>query len=219
MTVAVTEQAPQERLREEILADGRRQAERLLRRARQEAQRLGEAAAAEAGRFREETLARARQRADQLVRMRLAKVPVEQKRLRAAHVEAQLDAIRREAEQLLEPSRLRLARAELLPLIARAAAGMAGERLVLRLSPADRETLGDAFIDDLRRLTGKPGLHIGWGEPLPDGASGPLLQDEEGRQEWDNRLTSRLSRAWPALRRTLAAATGLVGEAPVEPAS
>jgi vacuolar-type H+-ATPase subunit E/Vma4 len=219
LIVAVTEQAPQERLCEEILADGRRQAERLLRRARQEAQRLAEATAAEAARFREETLARARQRADQQARMHLAKVPVEQKRLRAAHVERLLDAIRQEALQELAPARTRLARADLLPLIARAAAGLAGDRLVLRLSPADRETLAGSFIDDLRSQAGKPELHVEWGEPLPDGASGPLLQDEAGLQEWDNRLTSRLSRLWPALRRTLAAATGLVGEAPTESAS
>jgi vacuolar-type H+-ATPase subunit E/Vma4 len=200
---------PREILRGEILADARRQAERLLRRARQEAEAIAKQAAQEAARNRDQMLEQAREAAARNTALQLARIPVARARMRAAHIERLLRDVREAAAEQIVPRRQRLSRDALLTLIADAVSAMEGETFLLQLSPADRPTLAESFLDDLRRRANKPGLEIHLGEPLADDASGPLLRDVEGRQIWDNRLSARLARLWPELRRQTAALTGL----------
>ena len=200
---------PQATLRQEILADARRQAERLLRRARQEAEALAAQAEQEASGQREQTLEQARQTAARQTALVLARLPVVRARLRAAHIERRLLAIREAAAARLAPTEHPLSRDALLALIAEPAGAMAGEAFEVRLSRIDRLTLTDTFVDEIRRRAGKPGLELRLAEPLPDTDTGPVLSDPEERQIWDNRLARRLARLWPGLRRQVAADTGL----------
>ena len=212
--MAEIESVPQDRLREEILADAKRQADRIVRRARQEAETIAEQAASEAKRFRDQTVEQARLTAARRADLQAAKLPVEQGRLRATHIEALLDAVRRDAAKALDPEHAPLSREALLGLIAAAAGGMAGDTLVLRLTPADRRSLTDNFLEPLRSHTGKHHLQLELGEPLAARDAGPILSDIEGRQLWDNRLSARLVRLWPLLRRALAADLQLNAMAP-----
>ena len=200
---------PQATLCQEILADARRQAGRLLHRARQEAETLAAQAAQEASGHREQALEQARQTAARQTALVLARIPVARARLRAAHIERLLQSVRAAAAARLAPEAHPLSREALLTLIAEPAGAMAGETFELRLSRADRLTLTETFVDEIRRRAGKPGLELRLAEPLPDTDAGPVLSDPEGRQIWDNRLSARLARLWPALRRQAAADTGL----------
>ncbi len=209
MSVAEAVKDPQATLRQEILADARRQAGRLLHRARQEAETLAAQAAQEASGHREQALEQARQTAARQTALVLARIPVARARLRAAHIERLLQSVRAAAAARLAPEAHPLSREALLTLIAEPAGAMAGETFELRLSRADRLTLTETFVDEIRRRAGKPGLELRLAEPLPDTDAGPVLSDPEGRQIWDNRLSARLARLWPALRRQAAADTGL----------
>ena len=209
MSVAEAVKDPQATLCQEILADARRQAGRLLHRARQEAETLAAQAAQEASGHREQALEQARQTAARQTALVLARIPVARARLRAAHIERLLQSVRAAAAARLAPEAHPLSREALLTLIAEPAGAMAGETFELRLSRADRLTLTETFVDEIRRRAGKPGLELRLAEPLPDTDAGPVLSDPEGRQIWDNRLSARLARLWPALRRQAAADTGL----------
>ena len=209
MSVAEAVKDPQATLRQEILADARRQAERLLRRARQEAETLAAQAAQEASGHREQALEQARQTAARQTALVLARIPVARARLRAAHIERLLQSVCEAAAARIAPKAHPLPREARLALIAEPAGAMAGETFDLRLSRADRLTLTETFVDEIRRRAGKPGLELRLAEPLPDTDAGPVLSDPEGRQIWDNRLARRLARLWPALRRQAAADTGL----------
>ena len=201
---------PQATLRQEIIADARRQAERLLRRARQEAETFAAQAEQEATGHRDQALKQARQTAARQTALILARIPVARARLRAAHIERLLASVRAAAAARLAPTEHPLSREALLALIAEPVGAMAGETFAVRLSQADRLTLTDTFADEIRRRTGKPGLELRLAEePLPDTETGPVLSDPAGRQIWDNRLPARLARLWPGLRRQVAAATGL----------
>lgn len=208
--MAETVKDPQTTLRQEILADARRQAERMLRRARQEAEAFAAQAEQEAAGHRGQALEQARQTAARQTALSLARIPVARARLRAAHIERLLALVRADAAAQLTPPSHTLSREALLALIAGPAGAMAGETFEVRLSRADRLTLGESYLDDLRRRTGKPSLVLRLAEePLPDTETGPVLSDSEGCQLWDNRLSARLARLWPGLRRQVAAATGL----------
>jgi len=209
LSVAEAVKDPQATLCQEILADARRQAGRLLHRARQEAETLAAQAAQEASGHREQALEQARQTAARQTALVLARIPVARARLRAAHIERLLQSVRAAAAARLAPEAHPLSREALLTLIAEPAGAMAGETFELRLSRADRLTLTETFVDEIRRRAGKPGLELRLAEPLPDTDAGPVLSDPEGRQIWDNRLSARLARLWPALRRQAAADTGL----------
>ena len=207
--MAETVKDPQATLRQEIIADARRQAERLLRRARQEAETFAAQAEQEATDHRDQALKQARQTAARQTALILARIPVARARLRAAHIERLLLSIREAAAARLAPTEHPLSREALLALIAEPAGAMAGETFEVRLSRADRLTLTDTFVDEIRRRAGKPGLELRLAEPLPDTDTGPVLSDPEERQIWDNRLARRLARLWPGLRRQVAADTGL----------
>ena len=208
--MAETVKDPQATLRQEIIADARRQAERLLRRARQEAETFAAQAEQEATDHRDQALKQARQTAARQTALILARIPVARARLRAAHIERLLASVRAAAAARLAPTEHPLSREALLALIAEPVGAMAGETFAVRLSQADRLTLTDTFADEIRRRTGKPGLELRLAEePLPDTETGPVLSDPAGRQIWDNRLPARLARLWPGLRRQVAAATGL----------
>ncbi|MDD5706830.1 MAG: hypothetical protein PHR35_12980 [Kiritimatiellae bacterium] len=80
----------------------------------------------------------------------------------------------------------------------------------MQLSPEARRALGEGWLDEVRRLSGKPDLDIQTVENPDDHDAGLIMLDGDGRQTWDSRLQSRLRRLWPELRIMIAARAGLM---------
>jgi len=209
--------SPQDVLREEILADARRQAERTVRRAEREAEDALQEARKEADADRASRRDAARREAERRRNLVLAAIPVEEARMRAQRTEEVLEAIRDEA-------RLRLAergpsgaggeeyRRTLVRLAAEAVSNMAGERFVLELGAEDLKAVGNGLADDVRKAVGRQGLRIAVAPEPADIETGVLVRDADGRQVVDNSLAARLERLWPALR--LAIGARLVSDEP-----
>lgn len=201
---------PHQALQDEILADARRRADETVGKARREADAALAKARADAESERQAALKAAEAEARRRHDLVLAAIPIRVARRRAECVEAALEKVHDEARRRLEAREGFDPREGLMRLAAEALAAMEGNRFVLQVSDADRQALGDAWLDELRRRVGRQGLELSMG---PAGAairSGVILRDAEGRQVWDNSLAARLERLWPALRCEIAAAGGLV---------
>jgi V/A-type H+-transporting ATPase subunit E len=202
-----------EALRAEILAEARRQAEDILRRARAEAEALLAKARAEAEQLRNERLAQARAEASRRAELVLATVSIETARLRALRVEALLQEICDEARRRLQPREGVDHGATLILLTVEAVRQMSGEAFVVKLSPTDRSAFENLLGAEVARRVGGSPVAL----TFADDASvtgGVIVQDVVGRQVWDNRLTARLERLWPELRRQIAVQAGLVTDNP-----
>jgi vacuolar-type H+-ATPase subunit E/Vma4 len=194
----------------EILADARREAGQILQHARQQAAEVSAQAETEAGQLREQRLAEARAEAGRRRDLLLLTVPIEAGRLRSAHLETLLQSVYEDARRRL------LARdgfdcAEtLIALAAGAVSQMAGESFVVSLSPADHAAYSGTLAGAVVGRSGRPSLSITLASDPSITEGGVVVQDAEGRQCWDNRLTVRLDRLWPELRRQIARQTSLV---------
>lgn len=202
---------PPDSLREEILADARREREEILRHARQAADALLTRATAEAEEIRRDNLAQAQAEADRRRELILATVAVEVGRMRAAQIETWLQSILEATRQKLQNRDGFDYRATIIALAAEALKRMTGNTFEVRLTPADHEALGNGLADQIRQHVGRP-LTITMADDLTAKDGGVIIQDPEGRQIWDNRFQSRLERLWPELRRQIAITTSLVAQ-------
>ncbi|MDE3068276.1 MAG: V-type ATP synthase subunit E [Verrucomicrobiota bacterium] len=207
--MAFTNSDSPEVLREEILADARRESDEILRHAREEADDLLAKAAAEAEQIRQGLRAQTRAEAARRRELVLAGVAVEAARRRSARVEFVLQSVRQATRQKL------LARdgfdyqETIIALTVEALRRMAGDMFVVRLSPADHAALDNGLAEKIAQRIGRPSTVVIHDDPtIEDG--GAIIQDREGRQIWDNRFLSRLERLWPELRRQIAAGARLV---------
>jgi len=196
---------PQDVLREEILADARRQAERTVHRAERDAEDALQKARKEADADHASRLDAARREAERRRNLVLAAVPVEEARMRAQRIEEVLDAIRDEARRRLAERGGEEYRRTLVRLAAEAVSIMAGERFVLELGAADLKTVGNGLADDVRKAVGRQGLQIAVAPEPADIETGIIVRDDDGRQVVDNSLAARLERLWPALRLAIGA--------------
>ena len=196
---------PQDVLREEILADARRQAERTVRRAERDAEDVLAQSRKEADADRASRLDAARREAERRRNLILAAVPVEEARMRAQRVEEVLEAIRDEARRRLVERGGEEYRRTLVRLAAEAVSNMAGERFVLELGAADLKAVGNGLADDVRKAVGRQGLQITVAPEPAAIEAGVLVRDDDGRQVVDNSLAARLERLWPALRLAIGA--------------
>ena len=210
--MATPNQNSPEVLRAEILAEARRESEQILLRARQEAEALLAKAAAEADKFREERLAQARAEAARRKELILATVPVEAGRLRSARVETLLESVHEEVRRRLQARAGFDYRETVIRLAAEAMQQMQGSAFVVKLSAADRAALGDGMAEAISRRVGRSPLQITMANDATLTEVGAIIQDNEGRQVWDNRLLARLERLWPELRREIAVQASLVAE-------
>lgn len=203
---------PEDLLREEIVADAKRQAERLLRKASKEAADLAAKTKEATGKECAKVLAEARANAGHRAALLGAKVPVEAGRYRAGHVEKQLDAIRATAMEKLAsfPATTGL----LVRLIGDAARICGGGSFVVSLSAADRKVLeaDPAWREAAAREAGLDAAFVLSDEPLAPSDRGPVLRSEDGALVCDNRLDARLARLWPSLRCIIAERLGYVGD-------
>ncbi|MBE3098532.1 MAG: hypothetical protein IMZ44_15565 [Planctomycetes bacterium] len=201
---------PQQALQDEILADARRRADETVGKARREADAALAKARADAESERQAALKAAEAEARRRRDMVLATLPIRIARRRAECVEAALEQVHDEARRRLEVRQGFDYREALTRLAAEALAAMEGTRFVLQVADADRQALGDAWLDEVRRRVGRQGLELAMGQAGEKIQGGVVVRDDEGRQVWDNSLAARLARLWPALRCEIAAAAGLV---------
>jgi vacuolar-type H+-ATPase subunit E/Vma4 len=203
-------------LRDEIIADAERQAERLVRKAQRESRMLVDKAVAECEQQCQEKLATARVAAEHHRMLTLATVPVEIGRMRALRAERELTALRDAVRDRL------LARAgveygdSLLALAAAAVARMAGDAFVLQLAKEDLKTYGPKLAAAVGARAGRPDATVTLDSQPADIRSGVIVRDPQGRQIWDNSYEARLQRFWPILRNQIAEHLGL--QAATQPA-
>ncbi len=202
MTAA--DSSPMDVLRQEILADAEKQAERTRRRARRDAKAALDKAEQEAAEDRDARLAEARRRAQTMRDLVLARVPVEVRRMQAHRQEDVLRDVRDEAERRLAERDGFDYAAAVADLAAEAIRRMDGSRFVLGLSAADREALGGSLANEVRRRLGRDDLDLSIDAESADAETGVVVRDVDGRQVWDNRFAARLERMWPELRRRIA---------------
>ncbi len=194
--------SPMQVLRDEILDDAQRQAERLRRRAERDARDILKEADKEAKEDREARLDEARRQAERTRDLVLARVPVEVGRMRAQRLEDALEAVRGRARQRLAEAGAD--RERVAALAAEAAGCIAGDAVVLELAAEDVPRFGDGLAEDVVRRAGREGLQVSVVERPGTPGDGVVVRDPDGRQVWDNRLAARLDRMWPALRRHVA---------------
>jgi vacuolar-type H+-ATPase subunit E/Vma4 len=208
--MAVPESKPHERLREEILTEARREAERIIHAADQEAAALLQRANAAAEEFRSEFLKGAEADAARRRETILARLPVETNRARSAKAESVLESIRQEVGRRLEERQGFDYQEAIITLAAEAVAGMTGDAFVLQLSSSDGAVAREDLPDEITRRLGGATLNLKVGADSEIEGGGVVVADAEGRQLWDNRLLARLERMWPDLRRQIALRTSLV---------
>ncbi|HEV2435821.1 MAG TPA: V-type ATP synthase subunit E [Verrucomicrobiae bacterium] len=196
-------------LRNEILAEARREGEGILARARQDAAALLAGAAVEAGQIRRENFEQTQAEAARRRELILATVAVEAGHLRSARIESWLQAIHQATRQKLQARDGFDYRETVIALTVEALSRMTGDAFVVKLSQADGGALGNGLAEEIGRHVGRPLTVTIAAEPTSNDG-GPIIQDHNGMQIWDNRFLSRLERLWPELRRQIAVATSLV---------
>ncbi len=206
----MTQSGCTEALRGEILAEARRECEAIERRARDQAEALLAKAAREADTLHQERIARARAEAERRRESILATIPAEVGRMRAAHVEALLESIRAEVRRRLSAGQGFDSRRTATCLAAAAIGQMSGDAFLLNLQPADRTAFGSGLEGEVAALVGRSPLSLSVGEEAGMAEPGVMVEDVDGRQIWDNRLSARLERPWPQLRRQIATQASLL---------
>ena len=200
----------------EILAQARAEGAEILRQAEAGAAEILKRAGDEAQKARRGILEAAAAEAARRKELMLAAVPIEESRLRSAKIETLLQTIRGEAgRRLLEPAGGAAERKRTLIELAAEAAGRMGEGAVaLKLSPADFREHGAALASAVAKRAARPEREIlvSGDQSVADG--GVMAGDALGRQVWDNRISQRLERMWPELRRQIAVKTGLSDAGP-----
>ncbi|MBQ6247156.1 MAG: hypothetical protein IJK04_09845, partial [Kiritimatiellae bacterium] len=193
-------------LRQEILADAGRQAERILRKARQEAEDIGAAAEKTVAAERVKAIGEAEKEAARRTSLIIARVPVEVSRIRANSAEKVLDSVRDSVRSRLAAEAMTSSR--LLSLVSEAV-GLVAADCVVSLSKSDKALLDQT--PDWTRTVSKDCGHavVVADEPLPEGSMGPRVVAKDGSCLCDNRLDARLNRMWPALRCGIAEKLGL----------
>lgn len=196
-------------LRAAILADARHEADALIARAKEQARTLLAESLAAAASARQERLDRARAEAARRRDSMLATVPVEAAQFHASRVEAVLQSVKEEAGRRL---RNRLGfdiRQAIVALAVEAIQPMAGSAFVIRLSPEDCAAVGTGLVGEILHRLGRPNLRVSLSQDATV-TGGPIVQNPDGSQVWDNRLDARLARLWPDLRQQIAQQSGLL---------
>jgi vacuolar-type H+-ATPase subunit E/Vma4 len=197
-------------LRDEILSEARRESQEILDRARRDAETLLAQATSQADKIRLERLEQARLEAARRKDLLLATVPVEAGRLRSTRIEELLNGIHETVSQRLTSRKGFNYRESVIVLAADAVDRMSGETFTVRLSQDNRDILGEKPAEEIARRVGRAPVKIiiSYDSRITDG--GPIIEDGEIRQIWDNRLSVRLERLWPELRRHIALEASLV---------
>ena len=196
-------------LRDEIIADAERQAERLVRRARRESKSMVDKAVSECKEQCREKLEAAAVAAERERMLILATVPVEISRMRATQAEKELTELRDAVRDRVAARRDFDYSDCLLTLASEAIRQMEGDAFVLQLAPQDTEKYGPSLAAGAAARAGRPDVTVTIDQQTVDIGGGVVVRDPEGRQVWDNSFQARLDRLWPLLRHQMAEHVGL----------
>ena len=194
----------EEVLSEEIRADARRQAERILRHAEREANNILEQADKEAQQQRasivEDAERRVRQRKENLV----ATIELELQRLMRDAAEQVIQHVRQTVESRLSQLRKQPDYADvLLELALEAVQQMKGEEFVLVLCEGERAELGPALaerlVHEVERKAGRR-IEVLLAEDTLGASGGLVVGRADGREVSDQTFSARMARLWPELR-------------------
>jgi vacuolar-type H+-ATPase subunit E/Vma4 len=197
------------KLCEGILAEAASQCDEIRRKARTQAEAILAEARAGADQFRQETLAAAVRTAAAHREQLLAGIPIKTNRERARVIDSLLQQIRDLASRrLLDLSSFDYPGA-LLELTRDAMNRMPGEAFVVRLSPDDLREFGEALRRDIAARSSYRQVRF---VEDPSVTAGVIVETSDASSVCDHRLTCRLERLWPEIRRQLAVQTALVSE-------
>jgi len=197
-------------LRQEIAAEAQLQSEAIAHQAQQEVETVLRKACQEANEIQRQLQAEAGTEAERRAGLVLATVPVEAGRLRLDCVEGVLESLLQEARQQLSVQAGFDYRKAVVALAVEAIRQMAGDRFVVRLSVPDHAAMGKGLGEEIARGAGRADSVISVVGDRGIKGGGVIVQDQAGRQIWDNQLVSRLERVWPELRRQVAIQTGII---------
>jgi vacuolar-type H+-ATPase subunit E/Vma4 len=193
----------------EILADAQHECQAILQRARQEAERILADAEVQAAKWRQGKREAAEAESRRHRETQLATVAIEIELLRLRRVERLLDALRDNAIQHLRAGSGFDPGTSLTALAAEALGQMSGREFWLKISAQDHASVGQAMMEAVRRRTNRAGLSLRLVTDSSVTDGGVIIEDTAGTELWDNRLTARLARLWPGLRRQIALQTSL----------
>lgn len=185
----------EQKLRDEILNDAKRKAERIQARAERDAAKAREQATEEQRAEREQALERARQRADTRSRAILVTVDQEVRRQRLVARESILERCLDRALAAacsLPPEEERRALAELLD---EALTALGPGPAKIRACPADAAVLSSAILDDPANITVTADERLG---------AGLVAESPDGLRQFDNTYATRRQRLRERLRTLLA---------------
>jgi vacuolar-type H+-ATPase subunit E/Vma4 len=200
----------QELLCQEILADAKRKCDEILQAAHKEVAALLARTDAENESYRKIKLEAAGKDAAGRRESVIDTASVEARRMESEYIESLLQSIQGKIRRRLQVREGFDCREILLNLAAEAICNMSSDKYAIRLSAADREALGIDWRDEIRRRTGRNNLEIAIKDDPGIAGGGLIVEDQEGVEVWDNRLTARLQRMWPELRILIAGQTGLL---------
>jgi vacuolar-type H+-ATPase subunit E/Vma4 len=202
----------EESIIEKILADGKSQADRARSQAERSAGSEIKKAEKEAEKVRAEILGQARRRAELLRSKEVAAAQIEAKRsVLGAREEAISRVFGRIEGGLGELRKNREAYAPaLLNLAVEAVGAVDADRVVLRLSPADREIADPGFLQQVTQRVGalRGETEVGLEEDADLSGGGCVAASMDGRVIFDNTFRRRLERMKPALRAEIAGGIG-----------
>jgi vacuolar-type H+-ATPase subunit E/Vma4 len=203
--MTMTDPDSSEALCKEILASAERERDEIVQSATRDAEDLVDKANAGADNARQKRLDEAHAEGRRLRDITSASASVEARRLRLERIEILLESIRSEVREKLSGLRGDGSyRDMVVSLAASAIDGMPGDHFTVRLPEGDRSVLGDDIALIIADKTGRPegSIKVSF-ESLPPG-DGPVVEDANGTQVWDNRFPARLERLWPQFRRLIA---------------
>lgn len=198
-----------ENIREEILAEARREGEEIILRAKRDAETSLSCAVTDADRVKQERLEQARVEASRKRELILATVSVETGRLKAARIESLLEEVREEARQRILAFDGFDYRETVIVLAVDAIIQMTGDAFIVKLPESDQTILSDGLAEEITHGVERPvKVNVLYDENVT--GPGVIVEDAEGHQTLDNRLLQRLERLWPALRQQIAVEASFV---------
>jgi len=203
--MTITDPDSSEALCNEILAHAGHEHDEIVQGAKRDAEDLVNKAHAGADNTRQKRIDEARSEGERLRDITLASASVEARRLRLGRIEGLLESIRADVREKLSGLRRDGNYGDIIiDLVASAINEMTGEGFTVRLPEEDRSVLGTDIARQIAVKAGCPqgSIKVSF-EPMMQGG-GPVIEDANGAQVWDNRFPARLERLWPQFRRLIA---------------
>lgn len=195
----------------QIIADATRESEEIRQRAQKGAESTLATASAEAEKIRREQQEQAQAEAARRRGLILTTATVETSRMRSARVESLLESIHDDIRRQLLARNVD-GREIIVALAAEAIRRMPANDLVLKISAASLAAFSAGLAADVSRRADRSALNLAIIADATVIDGGVVIESADGGQIWDNRLSTRLERLWPALRREIAARTALVSD-------